>query len=698
MGGILQGSLDVLESGWHFAGKILDKIGPFIVKIFEGAIWLAKFLFVQLGKLMLAGLDLLMAAPGLIASGIVAAAKFGWKGMKMAWGGLKMVGSLFKKIPDMLAATFKGIGRLFEGAFNLAGSMFSMLGTVGGMAVDLAKIGLGKLGTGIMFLISGMGKLFKHMGVGLGVFFKMLGAGLLLGGKLFLKKLSSITGVNFTAGFGVAIGGIFSKLGALGLAGLKKMWAGIKAGGLMLGSVFKAIGNLKVTDIRWILTGIVLVAYALWMCFGAGMCQRHYQKPGWGEPGTHSISGVIWPNFGNKFKGGKGHPRYSQKLSRNESGAWMMLKVPVTSDNEVNGDETRGDGLGLEGTPRSQPRNGGRRGSGGSGMDSLGGPLPVEAKIYKAPPKVDWERPVGAIQVTEVDRSPSIKSIDFSGSDLVVNMPEPGQRSGQGLGGVGGRGGGGFGGGGSAGPSQRDPPKHPNIVLDSPATSVRVQMYDVQTGDSQWDSVYFLEKPGVIDSSAREVGTGSSSGSGGFFANLNPFGGGPKDGESQHVSSETPPNGYKSFERLNVHPGDDSTHEFEVLVTKYPSNSGMMHGNDAAEEDNHIGSAHFKVAKVQDPMPPSEAHMRLEQQMASGSSAEVPEAKASLMGEPSVVLAALSPDAGRLPTPSSASLCTWRSQRHREFWSAPRPTPRSGAVPASKAGHPRSVGRQAHFF
>merc|ERR1719331_2356973 len=80
-------AFSILDAGWHFAGKFLTFLGPLIVKFFEGALWLAKFLFDGLGKVILAGFKLAVA-------GLKMAGKLFVKGVvgmgKLLVGGLKM--------------------------------------------------------------------------------------------------------------------------------------------------------------------------------------------------------------------------------------------------------------------------------------------------------------------------------------------------------------------------------------------------------------------------------------------------------------------------------------------------------------------------------------------------------------------------------------------------------------------------------
>jgi len=652
-------AFSILEAGWHFAGQALLFMGPVVVKLFEGALWMAKFLFDQLGKGILAGIMLagkLLVKGG---KGFLKGAKFAGG---LALGGLKMVGHAITHLPQTIMKGIKGIGKLFEGAFNMAGSLVKMVGKVGKFTAGLARIGFGFMGKSMMALLSFFPFMMGKLGVGMKAFFSMMGRGLVMGFNMSLKNISKMPNLLKKFGFpGFAIpskliaaltGGI-KGLGKMGLKGLKSLWKGLKGGAMVMGSVAKGFGKLLTTDPRMLLTGAILLMYAGYMCFGGGMCQRHYQKPGWGMPGTHPISGIRLDEIGKKFKGGKGRQwgmlrSQDATAGRSSAGEWMQFKAPTTKDQDVQEDEIRANGKDYQFAPRIFP-----------GHD---------------PAAIAWDQPVGAMQVVEVDRTPTITSVDLGAND---NW--------------------------NCGPGKPAVKGHPTIILNSPVTSVRVQLYDMQSGEVHWDALYFLAKPGRLDETAREVG--SSAGAGGFFGSL--VGGGANP-TSKHVPKETPPGGWKSFSRLCVDSGDSSVHEYELNITKYPANA-EVHGNDAAEEDNHVGTAHFKVSTVQDPMPPSERAAKSDVGPLNAAT------KPASMGLPGLLLAALplgtnGPLGGvdgqvlRHPRQPASSACAWRMQRHREFWSEPSKTSRiRGSESArssrvSKASRPISTRRQADLF
>merc|ERR1719440_2213459 len=58
----------------------------------------------------------------------------------------------------------------------------------------------------------------------------------------------------------------------------------------MLGAMLSDLWDWLLEDPRRLMTVIVLAIYAMYKCMYGTWCMRFYQKPGWGEPSTHTIS------------------------------------------------------------------------------------------------------------------------------------------------------------------------------------------------------------------------------------------------------------------------------------------------------------------------------------------------------------------------------------------------------------------------
>lgn len=594
--------LGILEAGWNFAGDILLMLGPLVVKFFEGVLWMIKFLFDMLGKVVIGAFKLLLKSP------------------KLIWGGIKLVGAMFGKL-----------GPMIKGAFDLLGKALSPVLAIGAMigrfAVGLAKLGFGLAGKAIVGLIKIIPWLLKKLGVGIGWLIKMAMRGLIAGLSLGFKGLIGGLKLAFK-GLGKLLKGALSMAGGLlklGLAGLKGMWNGLKkglsVGASLLGGALKF---LKTADPRVIASAIVIGMYCLYKCMYGGWCQRTYQKPGWGKPGTHEISDLNLAEQGHRLKGGSSKPSWMKRsrdarLGRTSNGKFKLFKTPELHVADVQNNEDRGGGLYATHEPA----------------------------IYQEPSGVDWEKKEGDVQVQELDRSPSIAKIDMSESDKWTESPGKPSVSG-----------------------------HPTIVLKNSSNTVRVQMHDMETGKIHWDEVYSPQKHGMLDNTAKNISSGG----------MLPGG-----------NAKPPPGGWKPFQRLSADAGDPVNHQYEMKITKYPPTPHTS-GNEAGEEANFVGSAHFNVHVEQDPSPPSEKAAHHD---------AAPVVTGSSMGFSSVVLAA-TPDSTehviRLPVATPYAMCSWRHQRHRDFWSegtSSRSRSSSQAARSrgsTKASCPLSMRRQGDIF
>lgn len=607
------------EAAWHFMGQIMLSLGKVVIKFFEAAIALTVWLFHKLGWMMIKGISMLGKM----------FVSFGKMFPKMMLGGFKLVGDLVMGIPNFLKMAVKGIGKImkpiFAGMTWLGTGLWDVLKGIGSLTVAFGRLGFNFFANFSVGLFSLMGNFFKIVGVNIGKFatalpgfIKDIGVGALNLAKVGIGSLPNV-------------GGLLAK----GIGGLLKMLKTLMHGAVALGKgLMSGIKAFLSMDIRWILTAVILMVYAAYMCKYEGWCAPP-KKPAWGEPGTHKQSIIRLSENIRKFKGGTAAPRKTSHYSDATSFLGMGEKKK-----QEDTDYWR---------TKSKGEKGGTQYSSEQGMTGM-----MDMKTYADTDDVEWKTRPGDVQLVEIDRSPAIEEIQLTGGSQGTDQwtcggsepPSPG------------------------GMFSKAP--HPVIKLNpklAPHSSMRVQLYDMDTGEIYWDAVYFPKQTGVIDDSAGEV-------NGGLFSLQAPEG--------------TPPGGWKKFKKLCVDAGDPTVHELELNISKYPAN-GETHGNDHAAAENYIGTAHFKLWILRDPSPPSERAARKD--------ARVLQPQTFSMSEPAAALASISPDMGRTLSPpvTSSPLCSLqRLPADRSFFTSRHPPgiPRSFSQAPVASGDSQKAIRQ----
>lgn len=129
----------------------------------------------------------------------------------------------------------------------------------------------------------------------------------------------------------------------------------------------------------------------------------------------------------------------------------MEIMVPKTGEDQVRNEEALGNGKDLFQKPR----------------------------LYSKMDEVKWDRNIGDFQTVETDKSGYVVSTDIATNDY-WNCGPPNDR-------------------------KRTVRRHPMIRLSEPVSGIRVQLFDVESGVLNWDAVYQLKTPGLLDNSATEV-------------------------------------------------------------------------------------------------------------------------------------------------------------------------------------------------
>merc|ERR1712178_460683 len=109
----------------------MGMLGKLIVRVLEGALRLAVYLFFALGKMVLQGLK-----------GLAKGLK--WMGKmigKLVVGGFNLVVKIVKGIPWVFKKFVGVLGKIFAPAAVIGGFLWAGMGKAGAMAVKFAKAG-----------------------------------------------------------------------------------------------------------------------------------------------------------------------------------------------------------------------------------------------------------------------------------------------------------------------------------------------------------------------------------------------------------------------------------------------------------------------------------------------------------------------------------------------------------------------------
>jgi hypothetical protein len=602
----------ILKAGWKFAGMALKMLGPLIVKFFEGIMWLAKAIYDGLGNLVLGAIALVAA--GFKALGVGLKKLF----TKLLPGGFKLVIGALKGLGKLVGKGFLAIGKLFKnmalGAYNLS---VGLGGLIGNVMVKLGKFGLSSFSIILRGLAYFIPVVFKTLGVAFKSFFSLVWRGLALGFSFTMKGFKVFGNMMLALGF--TLGKMAFKLPDFTLKGLKLLWGAIKMGGIALGKFMVGFGKAMLwmlKDPRRLLTALVLLAYVAFLCFGMGYCQKFNYEPAWGTVPPPDNAGYRPSRLGWKIRGGKGKFKFSWpgwpggKKVRHK---WMEIMVPFMGEAQVREAEALANGKDLFSHPR----------------------------IYSKVDKVKWDRNIGEIQTVETDKSGYIVSTDIASNDY-WNCGPPRQRQ------------------------RTVSRKHPFIQLSEPVSGIRVQLFDVESGELNWDATYQLKRPGILDASAKEV-TGKMSWS---------------------TDGGTVPGFRGKFNRLCIPAGDETDHEFELLVTRYPpyTHTDDNVSADHLNEQNKLGTAHYKSWVVSDPRAPSEEAAKKDSKQLRSVGQNI-----GLAGAIITIVPPTQTSDCRSQKRDSPIYQHWRRERHRQFWMADSQAPRVSSSYFSARRH-------ANFF